>query len=481
MARVLLTLILVNMVSLLMAKGKNGIIMTIDNEEIPTEEFLYLYQKNNNQQEIQQSLDEYLQLFEIYRLKVAEAKLQGKDTVSSFKKEVRQYKRELLEPYITDTVFINSLVDIAYNREKEEVESSHIMLIKTNDALKDKKNLELLDSIRQEIINGADFIELAKTYSQDKFSSQKGGYLGYTPAGTFPYAFETAVYETPEGEISPIITSHVGYHIVKPGHRKLIEEFNLPQKSYEDVKKDLLRKIASPFDPRFFEIRANTVKNLHKKYPELNIDTISSEAAYSLLINKEEDSQYASNSEYRNLVDEFYNGSLLYEISVDNIWDKAANDTEGLEKYYNENKEKYIWDKPHAKGILIRTLNDSVAGVIKEQLKTLPKDSIIPYISENFKKKAIAENFNLPEGSNEIIDELVFEGKERPDSGDKLTHYMVADVRIVEYPEGLQDVKGAVINDYQDILEQEWIANLRQKHSISVNEKELSKVRKKSL
>lgn len=462
------------------AKDKKGVIMTVDGEDVPTDEFLYLYQKNNEQLALPQSLDEYLQLFEIYRLKVAEAKAEGVDTTLNFKKEMAQYRRELLEPFITDSAFINHLIDIAVEREKTEVESSHIMIIRTHDQQKDKRNLEILDSLRNVLLNGGDFIQIAKQYSQDKFSSDRGGYLGFNPAGTFPYSFETAVYDTPEGEISEIVESHVGWHIVKSGARKPAIELNHPLRSYDEIKTDVLRKSSSPFDSRFKEIRSNNLKGLKKKHLSLyeKIDSLPEEEIYEVLAVAEEESQYKNNPEYRNIVDEYVNGSLLYEVSVANIWDKAANDEEGLQNFYNLNKDKYVWDTTHAKGILVQAINDSIGELVKEQISDLPSDSIVIYIRQNFKKEAIADNFNMPKGGNPMIDYLMFGEKELLPKNKNFKTYFVVEGRLIDSPEGLSDVRSAVISDYQEELEKDWVNSLKKKHDVLVNQKELARIRK---
>ena len=455
---------------------KEGVIMTVDGEEIPTEEFLYLYHKNNNQQSQTQSLEEYLPLFEVYRLKVAEAKQLGKDTTASFRKEMAQYKRELLEPYIEDTVFINQLVDIAAERERTDVESSHIMFIKTHNMEKDKRNYQMLDSIRGEIIAGGDFISLARQYSQDKFSSEKGGYLGFNPSGTFPYSFETAVYETPEGDISEIVESHVGYHIVKSGARRPSAN---KERSRDQIKADVLRLAAMPFDSRYQEIRENNFKTIKARHPETDITGLSQDEAYKVLIGVEEDYQYSNNPAYRNLVDEYINGSLLYEVSVDNIWNKAANDTDDLKNYYEPRKEKYKWEAPHAKGYLVKALNDSVAGLVREKIGVMPTDSVIKYVTTDLKKKAVVEKFNMAQGGNPIIDRLIFGIENTKPVKGNINNYIVLESRIVSQPEDLEDVKSAVINDYQEVLEQQWLNDLRARHSIVINEEEWSKINAK--
>ena len=462
----------------LQAKDKAGVIMTVDGEEVPTEEFLYLFNKNNQQQAQPQSLDDYLDIFEVYRLKVAEAKKLGKDTMDSFRKEINVYKRELLEPYVTDSVFFEQLVEVATEREKELVESSHIMIIRTHNEEQDKKGLALLDSLRTELLNGADFIELAKTYSQDKFSSEKGGYLGFAPAGTFPYAFETAVYETPEREISEIVESHVGWHIVKTGGRKSAEEAQRPMRSHSEIKADVARKSSSPFDVRYHQLRDNKIKNLKKKHPEVDTEGLSNDDALTKLTEAEEVAQYGSNPDYRNLVDEYTNGSLLFEVSVENVWNKASNDTEGLTAYYNAHKDNYKWDSPHAKGILVQAKNDSVLNVVKDKIAGMSSDSIVAFVKTNFKREATADRFNVDKGSNRLIDYLMF-GEAAPEiQPNKFSSFYVIDGRIVEAPENVDDVKSAVVNDYQDQLEKEWVDYLRKHHKVEVNKKELARIRK---
>lgn len=462
------------------AKGKTAAIMTVDGEPVSTDEFVYLYGKNNLQQAEPQTIDEYLPIFEVFRLKVAEAKSLGVDTLANFRKEVSQYRKDLLEPYIADTVFFNALVDEALEREKTQVESSHIMIIRTNNPDKDAENLALLDSLHQELLNGADFISLAKQYSQDKFSSDKGGYLGYQPAGTFPYGFETAVYETPEGGISEIVESHVGWHIVKSGGRKPAEDFNRKPRGYADVKADVSRKVTTPFDSRYHKIRKNLLANLSKKHPDVASKNAgkSEEEIFDALIEAEENYQYANNPEYRNLVDEYTNGSLLFEVSKDNVWDKAANDTEGLQAFYESHRDNYKWNEPRAKGLMIQAANDSIAGLIRDNIAGLTIAEIPGYLKANYPRAAKSERFTLKKGMNEIVDYVVF-GANNGTEPKNLANFIIVEGRIVDQPEELNDVRSAVVGDYQDQLESDWVAQLRNRHKVVVNEKELAKIRKK--
>ena len=100
--------------------AKDPVIMTVNGVDVPKSEFEYLYNKNSQQQINPQSLDDYVEMFKLYKMKVADARAEGLDTLASFRKESEQYRHELAEPLLADSAFLNSLVDKAYERSKEE-------------------------------------------------------------------------------------------------------------------------------------------------------------------------------------------------------------------------------------------------------------------------------------------------------------------------------------------------------------------------
>ena len=141
--------------------AKDPVIMTINGVDVPKSEFEYLYHKNSQQQLAPQPLEEYAEMFKVYKLKVADAKACGLDTTESFRKEMQQYRRELAAPFMADSAYINKLVAEAAARALEDVEASHIMMLKTRDAAENRRLRLRLDSLRQELIAGADFTDLA--------------------------------------------------------------------------------------------------------------------------------------------------------------------------------------------------------------------------------------------------------------------------------------------------------------------------------
>lgn len=186
---------------------KDPVVATVNGKDIKLSEFEYLYNKNRSQQVNPQSLDEYADMFVVYKLKVADAEAAGLDSTASFVKEYNQYVNELALPYITDMDYLDSLRRVLYERMKTDREIAHIQL----------RNQEgqkaLLDSIRQAVLNGADFGEMAAKYSIDKSAKQRKGVLGWIPAGAVPYEIEDQIYNTPVGELSPVFETKYGLHL----------------------------------------------------------------------------------------------------------------------------------------------------------------------------------------------------------------------------------------------------------------------------
>ncbi|MDE5634848.1 MAG: peptidyl-prolyl cis-trans isomerase, partial [Muribaculaceae bacterium] len=183
-------------------------------------EFEYLYHKNNSQQVTPQSIDQYLEMFINYKLKVAEAEAAGIDTTATFLNELKGYARDLAQPYLTDQDTEQRLIDNIYNRLKEEVNVSHIMMFTGNTPSERQINRARLDSIRAVIMAGGDFEALAGEYSIDRASRDRGGNMGYITACRFPYTFEDAAYDTPMGQLSEVIETPFGFHLVKPVDRR---------------------------------------------------------------------------------------------------------------------------------------------------------------------------------------------------------------------------------------------------------------------
>lgn len=200
---------------------KQPVLMTVDGKPVTVEEFNYLYQKNNQQQAEPQSLEDYLDMFVVYKLKVADAEHAGIQDTPEFKREFEGYRRDLAQPYLIDTNAKERLVDEFYGRLGEEIKVSHIMMNKKFGAAEGAAERHTLDSLRTAIIEGkADFGDVATQYSIDPAAKQNHGDLGWMSAGRYPYSFENVAYDTPVGEISQVFDTPFGIHILKVEGRR---------------------------------------------------------------------------------------------------------------------------------------------------------------------------------------------------------------------------------------------------------------------
>lgn len=198
------------------------ILMTIGDVPVSKEEFIRIYKKNNTvnpdgQAEESKSVEEYLDLFVNFKLKVIEAENQGLDTLASFKKELSGYRKQLAKSYFVDESVVDSLIEEAYLRLQSEVRASHILFtLDANAAPEDTLRVyKKAMSIRKYLLKGKDFAELANAESQDPSADRNGGDLGYFTAFRMIYPFESAAYNTPVGEISMPVRTRFGYHVIK--------------------------------------------------------------------------------------------------------------------------------------------------------------------------------------------------------------------------------------------------------------------------
>ncbi|PLX04824.1 MAG: hypothetical protein C0594_08800 [Marinilabiliales bacterium] len=199
--------------------SQEKILMKIEGNPVTLAEFERIYKKNNTNNTAidKKSLEEYLELFINFKLKVLEAENQKLDTAEAFIKELAGYRKQLARPYLTDKETEEKLIDEAYNRMQYDVHASHILIsvpqdVKPEDTLKYyNKALEA----RKRIERGAKFDMVAKEVSDDPSAKTNGGDLGYFTAFKMVYDFETVAYNTKPGEVSMPFRTSFGYHIIK--------------------------------------------------------------------------------------------------------------------------------------------------------------------------------------------------------------------------------------------------------------------------
>lgn len=202
------------------AQSGSDIVLTVEDEKVTRDDFEAVFRKNNRDTSVTAaSLDEYMELFVNFKLKVLAAQAEGLDTASSFIRELAGYRKQLARPYLIDNDLLDALVQEAYDRRQFEVRASHILIkVDPNATPEDTlRAYKRIIGLRDRIKAGESFAEVAtgKAGSDDPSVRENRGDLGYFSAFQMVYPFESAAYNTPVGEISMPVRTRFGYHIVK--------------------------------------------------------------------------------------------------------------------------------------------------------------------------------------------------------------------------------------------------------------------------
>jgi len=162
-------------------KLQDNVVLEINGRPVYKSDFLQIYLKNNNNPKFdKKSIDDYLDLYKKFKLKVNEAEALGYDTISKLKKELQGYRKTLSSSYLVDKEENSKLVEEAYNRLKIEIRASHILINPKSTNPEDTiKAYELIKDIRKKVLNGEDFSLLARQYSEDPSVTVNGGDLGF--------------------------------------------------------------------------------------------------------------------------------------------------------------------------------------------------------------------------------------------------------------------------------------------------------------
>jgi peptidyl-prolyl cis-trans isomerase SurA len=615
---------------------------------VSKEEFLRVYQKNNSQKKPDfsaTSVNQYVDLYSLFKMKVKEAEVMQLDTNAAVKSELNNYKGQLARTYLSDKEVTKQLVNEAYNRTKEELHVQHILVaLRPNDD--SAKAYQKIDSIYKAIVNNkADFGQLAKTFSDDKYSAVKGGDLGYITALQVVYPFESAAYKTPVGQVSKPFRTQFGFHIVKAIDRRpskgqvqveqimiaapkskgeqgitdakakmnevlaalkkgdkfedlvktysddkfsnekggLLDPFSVGKYSpeFEDaafglkkagdisqpvqteygihilklVKKMPLQPLDSMLDNLTRKVendgRAVAAKEAYmekvkkqynfRDYPEnmdkliaampaqdsksstFNSDSFKTQTATLFELAGKKYTQYdfvvyasgitrgtlmgnrantmrdlykmyqtstindlqqsdleKNNADFRNLVQEYRDGILLFDLMDKNVWTKASKDTVGLASFYENNKAKYQWqpgfegtvyqangevDLSRLKALLDKGVDASAAmdslgktteGIQVSQQSGRYEFTRFPVGKESFTADKASSVFRNDDGTYT----MVFVNKLHPGSEQKT----------------LDEARGFVVADYQDYLEKQWDASLRAKYPVKLDDKTMKTV-----
>ena len=454
------------------AQNNDPTIMTVNGQSVPRSEFEYSYNKNNSEGVIdKKSVDEYVDLFVNYKLKVQAAKDARLDTLTSFKDEFAMYRDQQIKPsFVTDEGMLREAQKV-YNDTKESIGPrglimpAHILMHVEQQAPAEEmqKAKVRIDSIYTALKNGADFADLAKRLSQDPGSAVNGGALPWIGPGQTVKEFEDQAYALQKGEMSQPFQSPYGYHIILMKDRKQLEPF-------DSLKNDIFA---------FLERRGGREHVADQAIKEMAQEQGISTAQ---LLEKRAAEMSAKDMDLKYLIQEYHDGLLLYEISNQTVWDKAAKDELGLANYFQKNKKKYGWDEPRYKGIAYHVKDKADVKAVKKSVKGLPFSQWADQLRKTFNNDSIirirVEKGIFKKGDNAVIDKMVFKKDTTVTSLQDYPIDAVFGKLLKKGPEEYQDVRALVVADYQEELEKAWVEDLRKRYSVVVNKEVLQTVNK---
>jgi peptidyl-prolyl cis-trans isomerase SurA len=449
------------------------VIMTINGQPVTRSEFEYSYNKNNTDGVIdKKSIDEYVDLFVNYKLKVQAALDAQLDTLSSFRKEFATYRDQQIRPSLVTDADVEKEARDYYDNLVKQIgpkglfTCSHILILASPDAEEAVREAakNRIDSVYTVITNGADFAEVAKNVSQDPGSAKNGGRLPLATKGYFFKEFEDAALALKDGEISKPILSPVGYHIIRMEGRQDVEPYDT----------------LGPRIVRYLESRGVRDKIVDEK---IAAEVAASNGAltaetYMDQLSAEKEAQ---DPELKNLIREYHDGLLLFEVCNREVWEKAAQDEAGLAQYFKQNKKKYKWDAPRFKGISYHVKDAKDVAAVRNCVKKLPFDQWTEKLRTEFNNDSIirirVKKGIFKEGDDALVDNKIFKKDTTVNAIDGYPIDAVYGKILKKGPEDYTDVRNLVVADYQDQLEKEWVASLRKRYTYYVDPEVLKTVK----
>lgn len=453
------------------AQTADPTIMTINGQAVPRSEFEYSYNKNNAETVVdKKSVADYVDLFVNYKLKVLAAQAEGLDTAKAFRDEYLMYRNQQVRPSFIDDGDVEREARKIYKQTQERVDGNgglvhayHILVAlqqKASQASQDSAKLRA-DSIYTALKKGADFEDLARRCSDDKMSGMRGGDLSWVQKGQTVKEFEQKIFGMKKGETSEPFLSPFGYHIVYVKDRGNF----FP---YDSVRADIRRFI----DQRGIREQIITQK----------IDSIAKadKVKPGDILDKRVEEMTANDPSLKNLIREYHDGLLLYEISNRTVWNRAAKDDKTLEAYFKKNRKKYRWDEPRFKGIAYYVKDAADVENVKNAIKNIPFEAWADTLRKEFNDSTVRIKVVkgiFKKGDNTLVDNEIFQtgAKVKPVEGYPITAVYGEKLKT---PKTYKDVRELVVADYQEELEKKWVADLRKKYSVSVDKAVLETVNK---
>ncbi|MGB0185421.1 MAG: peptidylprolyl isomerase [Flavobacteriaceae bacterium] len=419
-------------------------------------------------------------------------------------------------------------------RSRGQAKAAHIMIAhNSTDSLQTPE--QRINELHRLLLQGESFENLAKQFSDDKSSAVNGGNLKPFSSGEInSEIFVDTAFSLEDGAISNPIRTKFGWHIIK-----LIS--TIPVKDFEDIKFELEQKIKR--DSRSSFIKKKMIESLKEQYqidapnrgeisslfvkvdgqndwllndgvePQgqfvkiqnrvlthddfleflnknlkaSNSNTASSESVWrsyntflgEQLIQYKKDQLPLENLEYAQILKEYEEGLLLFDIMQDKIWNGAKNDSIGLLEHYENNKTKFVTPAKITGTIARSKKKSTLKKAIKMWADGRTNDDITTVL--NAKRQQLI----LSTGSFEINDPLLPKKVKFSEGISSVfpinDSYVVLNIsaQVPEKVQSFEASKGAVISSYQTELEKRWIETLRAKFDISINKNALDVLKSK--
>jgi peptidyl-prolyl cis-trans isomerase SurA len=416
---------------------------------------------------------------------------------------------------------------------KGQVKVAHVMKRVAENIGEDAiiKQKQEIDSLAKVLSQGADFGKLASAHSDDRQSAGKGGELSwFSPAGMMPEFAAPAFALENDGDISPVVRTPYGWHIIKRlGYKAPPAFIEVKDMLAEKIRQNpqISRHSNEIFINRLkeeyqFEQNEQLIHGLQDKakqgqaIPTLNAvpQTVLfnfdgqqiTAGQFAEYLQKEEKTERQNNPapsfsqhyenfiaetltkyedahleekhpDFKYLMKEYHDGILLFNISEDKIWNAAAKDSTGLQAFYDQTRKKHLWNGQF-KGWAIKCTDQETRDFIDAIFEADPQIEA-PELEDQLKVHFGAfegeiDHGHFGEGQNPLVDYFVWNSAKPQDFVDGL-HFIRGD-KVGPAPKTLEEARGLYVSDYQNYLEEKWLGELRNKYPVKVNKKVLNSI-----
>lgn len=376
---------------------------------------------------------------------------------------------------------------------------------------------------------GADFATLAGVYTEDPSGKTTGGNLDWFGTGRMVFPFEQAAFALSEGEISQPVRTSYGYHLILKEGWRGVPEFEDIQSALNDylqggelqytVRMSAVHKswpIAGVKIDKKAEKRVSKILKKYKGYSDAAKDALLADSgvivaaagrqvtvaevagkmqaddgadakeafeAFEISLGTIIDAEVAEwliatmgdrEPEYANIIREYSDGMLLYEICQERIWNRPQSHPEELEAYYIANKDKYRWKLPHYCGLVVMATSDSIADAAVALLDSVGTDASLPKdllteLRKKFGTEVRLDNLIVARGDNAVADYVAFGGEKPAEVSGRWRSFRAWHGRVLEQPESVAHVKSQVSIDFQQYLESEFVEYLRGRYPVEID------------